>query len=140
MTDVRLVDIRDTDLSVDEVLAAVRDPSAGGLAFFVGAVRDTDEGKEVRTLDYEAHPTASEELWHVMRAVADRHDVVAIAAVHRIGHLEVGDTAVIVAASAIHRGEAFAAARDLIDRLKEAVPIWKKQQYDDGTTDWVGSP
>ncbi|MDQ1724877.1 MAG: molybdopterin synthase catalytic subunit [Frankiaceae bacterium] len=140
MTDVRLVDIRDTELSVDEVLAAVRDPGAGGLAFFVGAVRDTDEGKCVQTLDYEAHPTASDELWRVMRDVADRHDVVAIAAVHRIGHLEIGDTAVIVAASAVHRREAFAAAHDLIDTLKETVPIWKKQRYDDGTTDWVGSP
>ncbi|MDQ1726051.1 MAG: molybdopterin synthase catalytic subunit [Frankiaceae bacterium] len=140
MTDVRLVDIRDTELSVDEVLAAVRDPSAGGLALFVGAVRDADEGKGVRTLDYEAHPTALDELWGVMKKVASEHDVVAIAAVHRIGHLEVGDTAVVVAASAVHRAEAFAAARALIDELKDTVPIWKKQRYDDGTTDWVGSP
>jgi len=140
MTDVRLVDIRDTDLSVDEVLAAVRDPRAGGLAFFVGAVRDTDEGKGVQTLDYEAHPSALDELWSVMQKVAAAHDVVALAAVHRIGHLEVGDTAVIVAASAVHRAEAFAAARALIDELKETVPIWKKQRYEDGSTDWVGSP
>ncbi|MCU1675947.1 MAG: molybdopterin synthase [Frankiales bacterium] len=140
MTDVRLVDIRDTELSIDEVLAAVRDPSAGGLAFFVGAVRDTDEGKGVETLDYEAHPTALDELRAVMKVVADAHDVVAIAAVHRIGHLEIGDTAVIVAASAVHRAEAFEAARALIDRLKETVPIWKKQRYGDGSTDWVGSP
>ena len=140
MTDVRLVDIRDSPLSVDEVLAAVSDPSAGGLAFFVGAVRDTDEGKGVATLDYEAHPSAKDELWRVMQSVATTHDIVAIAAVHRIGHLEVGDTAVVVAASAVHRAEAFAAARDLIDLLKETVPIWKKQRYADGSTDWVGSP
>jgi molybdopterin synthase catalytic subunit len=140
MTEVRLVDIRDSALSVDEVLSAVRDNSAGGLAFFVGAVRDTDEGRGVQTLDYEAHPTALDELWAVMKKVAAEHEVVAIAAVHRVGHLAIGDTAVIVAASAVHRGEAFAAARALIDELKETVPIWKKQRYDDGSTDWVGSP
>jgi molybdopterin synthase catalytic subunit len=140
VTDVRLVDIRDSALSVDEVLAAVRDPRAGGVTFFVGAVRDSDEGRGVTTLDYESHPTAITELARVTREIAETHDVIAVAAVHRIGHLDIGDLAVVVAASAVHRAEAFEAARALIDRLKESVPIWKRQSYDDGSTDWVGSP
>ena len=137
---VRLVDIRDTPLSVDEVVAAASDPAAGGLTLFVGAVRDHDENKSVTALEYSAHPTALDLLTEVAEEVAKEYDVLAVAAVHRVGHLEIGDLAVVVATAAAHRGEAFEASRALIDRLKERVPIWKHQLFADGSDEWVGTP
>ena len=136
----RLVDIRETPLDVDEVLAAVDDVSAGGVTLFVGKVRDHDGGRGVTGLDYTAHPTALDRLTEVCRAVAGNHDVHAIAAVHRIGTLAIGDAAVIIATSSAHRGVAFEASRELIDTLKATVPIWKHQTFADGTEEWVGTP
>ena len=137
---VRLVEIRDTPLDVSEVVAAVSDDAAGGLTLFVGAVRDEDGARAVSRLDYTAHPTALDRLREVVDAVAARHPVTAVAAVHRVGLLEIGDLAVVVAAAAPHRGEAFDAARDLIDDLKATVPIWKHQVFTDGAEEWVGTP
>lgn len=137
---VRLVDIRETPLSVDEVMTALADAAAGGLTLFVGAVRDHDENKSVTGLEYSAHPTALAELTEVAEEVGREYDVLAIAAVHRVGRLEIGDAAVIVATAAAHRGEAFEASRALIDRLKQRVPIWKHQLFTDGTDEWVGTP
>ena len=137
---VRLVEIRETPLDVSEVMAAVGDETAGGVTLFVGAVRDHDDARAVARLDYTAHPTALDRLQDVVRAVADRHPVTAVAAVHRVGPLEIGDLAVVVAAAAAHRGEAFDAARDLIDDLKATVPIWKHQVFADGEDEWVGTP
>ena len=136
---VRLVSLRSTALSVDEVLAAVSDPKAGGHAVFVGTVRDHDGGQDVTDLTYTAHPSASRALWHVALDVADAEGVIAVAAVHRLGDLAIGDLAVVVAVSAVHRAEAFAASRRLIDELKASVPIWKHQRFVDGTTEWVGA-
>ena len=137
---IRLVDIRETPLEVSEVLAAVQDAAAGGVTVFVGTVRDHDDAQAVAALDYSAHPSALPRLREVVESVVGRHPVTAVAAVHRIGHLEVGDLAVIVAAAADHRGEAFDAARDLIDDLKNTVPIWKHQTFSDGSDEWVGLP
>ena len=137
---VRLVDIRRTPLDVAEVLAAVGDDAAGGVTLFVGAVRDHDAAKAVSHLDYTAHPTAAARLREVVEAVAGRHPGTAVAAVHRVGELAIGDAAVIVAAAAAHRGESFDAARELIDDLKATVPIWKHQSFADGTEEWVGTP
>jgi molybdopterin synthase catalytic subunit len=137
---VRLIGLRETPLSVDEVVEAVRDPAAGGLVVFVGAVRDSDGGREVARLDYEAHPSAETQLAAVAEAVAARYPAVAVAATHRVGSLAIGDLAVVVAASCPHRGEAFAAARELIDELKATVPIWKHQIFVDGGEEWVGTP
>ncbi len=137
---IRLAAIRDTPLSVEEVLAAVEDPAAGGVVSFTGLVRSSDEGRQVTALEYSAHPTATEALLSVMDAVAADLPVVAVAAVHRVGMLAIGDVAVIVAASAAHRDEAFLAARRLIDDLKATVPIWKHQLFTDGTEEWVGTP
>jgi molybdopterin synthase catalytic subunit len=140
VTTVRLLDVRDEPLSVDEVLAAVSDPGAGGTCVFVGTVRDVDGGRAVTVLDYTAHPSVSAILREVADEVASRHPVNAVAAVHRVGELKVGDVAVVVAAAAPHRGEAFDACRQLIDELKTRVPIWKHQRFDDGGEEWVGSP
>lgn len=137
---VRLVALRDAPLSVDEVHAAVAHPGAGGVVLFVGAVREEDGGRPVRGLGYTAHPSAERELRAVAERVAAAHPGCLLAAVHRVGELAVGDLAVVVAAAAPHRGEAFAAARRLIDDLKAGVPIWKHQRFVDGTAEWVGSP
>jgi molybdopterin synthase catalytic subunit len=137
---VRLVAIREEPLDVGEVLAAVEDAAAGGVTFFVGNVRDHDDARSVEGLDYSAHPTALDRLREVVEAVAARHPVSAVVAVHRVGTLAIGDAAVVVAAAAAHRGEAFDAARELIDDLKATVPIWKHQRFADGTEEWVGTP
>ncbi|WP_460365212.1 molybdenum cofactor biosynthesis protein MoaE [Actinocorallia lasiicapitis] len=142
---IRLAEIRETELSVDEVVNAVKDPAAGGTAFFVGTVRDHDRAqggdapKAVTGLSYSAHPSASEQLREVMEKIAAEFPVTALAAVHRVGDLEIGDSAVIVAAASAHRAEAFAACRRLIDDLKHQVPIWKHQQFTDGASEWVGA-
>jgi len=134
------LDIRDTPLSVDEALAAVGGPGAGGLVVFIGVVRDNDDGRGVERLDYSAHPEAAPALERVARGVAEAVPVLALAAVHRVGSLAVGDLAVVVAASAAHRGEAFTACRRLIDELKAEVPIWKHQRFTSGDDEWVGLP
>lgn len=124
-------------LSVETCIAAVADPRAGGTGCFVGAVRADDDGRTVTALCYEAHPTAEAKLAEACRA-ALTGDVIAVAAEHRTGWLEVGDLAVVVAVSAPHRGEALTAATDLIDAIKAGVPIWKEQHYTDGSADWTG--
>ena len=137
---VALVALRDEPLSVDEVLDAVRHPACGGVALFVGVVRDHDHGDAVTGLDYEAHPSALERMRGTCTDVLERSRAQRVAAVHRTGALRVGDLAVVVAASAPHRGEALDACRDLIDTLKAQVPIWKHQSLGDGSTEWVGMP
>ncbi|MGQ2911663.1 molybdenum cofactor biosynthesis protein MoaE [Aeromicrobium sp.] len=139
MSSVRLVDVRDTALSLDEVFEAVRDPAAGGVALFVGTVRDHDDGRDVAALQYSAHPSAVQQLREVAERVAHGEDVVAVAAVHRVGDLAIGDLAVVVAVSAAHRAEAFAAGRRLIDELKAEVPVWKHQTFGAGDATWVGA-
>ncbi|TYL46072.1 molybdenum cofactor biosynthesis protein MoaE [Nocardioides sp. BGMRC 2183] len=137
---VRLAAISDAPLSVAEVLDTLDDPGAGGLVLFVGRVRDHDGGKGVRGLGYSAHPSAVDRLREVCHRVAEQYDVTALAAVHRVGDLAVGDLAVVVATTAAHRGSSFDASRALIDTLKAEVPIWKHQLFDDGTEEWVGAP
>ena len=140
MSVVRLLALRDTPLDVAEVLAAVEDPAAGGVVSFTGLVRDHDGGRGVSELEYVAHPGAEDALRAVADKIAAELPVHALAAVHRTGLLAVGDIAVVVAASASHRGQAFEAARRLIDDLKDAVPIWKRQVFADGEQEWVGTP
>ncbi len=139
MNVIRLAEVRDTPLSVDEVRNAIADPAAGGIALFAGAVRDHDEGKSVTALSYTAHPSAADQLRQVAERVAARFDVQAVAAVHRVGDLAIGDLAVVVGVSSGHRGTAFEACRALIDELKETVPIWKHQRFTGGGSEWVNS-
>ena len=136
----RLLALRDVPLDVAEALAAVEDPRAGGVVSFTGVVRDTDGGRAVTELEYSAHPDAEAALRRVAEQVAADLPVHGLAAVHRTGLLRVGDVAVVVAASAAHRGQAFEAARRLIDDLKATVPIWKRQVFTGGDEEWVGTP
>jgi molybdopterin synthase catalytic subunit len=137
VTAVRLVDIRDTPLSLDEVYGAVGDASAGGICLFVGTVRDHDGGQAVSALGYSSHPTAVARLREVAERIAGECDVVALAGVHRVGDLAIGDLAVVVGASAAHRADAFEACRRLIDELKTDVPVWKHQTFASGDAEWV---
>lgn len=134
---VRLVDVRDTPLDPAEVLAAVCDAAAGGINLFVGTVREQDHGDAVAHLEYSSHPTVVVRLHDLAAEIAEQYDVVAIAALHRVGVLGIGDIAVVSAVAAAHRGSAFEASRVLIDRLKAEVPIWKHQLFADGAEEWV---
>ncbi|WP_432089028.1 MULTISPECIES: molybdenum cofactor biosynthesis protein MoaE [unclassified Streptomyces] len=136
---IKLLAIRESPLSVDEVFRAVGDDASGGTTLFVGTVRNHDGGADVDGLGYSCHPSAGAELRRVAEKVVANHPVRALAAVHRVGDLRVGDIAVVVAVSCPHRAEAFEACRTLIDDLKHEVPIWKHQTFSDGTEEWVGS-
>lgn len=137
---VRLAEISDRPLSVDRLLGLVADRGTGGVALFVGVVRETDAGEQVVSLDYTRHPSADAALLASAERVAAAHDVRAVAVAHRIGHLEIGDLAVVVATGAVHRGPALAACQALIDDLKASVPIWKEQHLSSGEVTWVGLP
>jgi molybdopterin synthase catalytic subunit len=135
---VSLVRIRSEALSLDELIAAVSHPSAGGITTFLGVVRETNEGHTVTLLEYEAYGTMAEaELSRILDEIASEMPGVRIAATHRTGPLNVGDVAVACAASAPHRAEAFRACRALIDRIKARLPIWKREHGPDGPY-WVG--
>lgn len=137
---VRLVDVRDEPLDIEEVYDAVGDDAAGAAALFVGAVRESDGGKPVDGLEYSAHAQALPTLRRIAEEVAQTHGLTGVAVVHRIGELDIGDLAVVAAASSPHRAEAFEGCRVLVERLKTEAPIWKHQQFADGTDEWVGTP
>jgi molybdopterin synthase catalytic subunit len=139
VSQIRLIAIRETELSVDEVRAAVADPAAGGEVLFAGTVRDNDADRGVTALSYTAHPSAEAELRRVAEDIVAKYDVIAVAAVHRVGDLAVGDLAVVVGVACAHRAEAFHACHALIDELKASAPIWKHQRFTDGSDEWVGS-
>src|SRR5215217_2077580 len=137
---IRQVGISETPLDVAEVLRRVSGPEVGGIALFVGTVRNRDHDADVVSLDYTQHPSAIDVLTRCAEETADQHDVLAIAVEHRVGHLEVGDLAVVVAIGASHRGEALAACAHLINTVKAEVPIWKEQHFASGDSEWVGLP
>ena len=134
-----MTELRAEPLSVDQVRAAVADPAAGGIAIFIGAVRDHDHGRGVTALSYSAHPSAAAELGKVAEKVAASHPILALAVMHRTGDLQIGDLAVVAAVAAEHRDVAFAACQQLVDDLKATVPIWKRQSFAAGDSEWVNS-
>ncbi len=139
-------------ISVDQAIAAVESDTAGAVVSFSGVVRNHDGGKQVERLSYSAHPTAHQVMADVVARLVAEHagepssgsagtagQPVRIWAAHRIGLLEIGDPALVCAVSAAHRGQAFAVCSELVDRIKEQVPIWKEQFFADGTVEWVGA-
>jgi molybdopterin synthase catalytic subunit len=116
----------------------VRSPHCGAVVTFLGTVRDLTGDKVTVALDYEAYPgMAEKKLAEIEADVRGRWTVGDIAMVHRLGHMDVGEVSVAVAVSCPHRADAFAACRHAIDRLKELVPIWKRERWADGSTEWV---
>jgi len=130
----KLFEVTDSVLSVDEVVARLADPAIGAVATFVGVVRGSTGGRKTLYLEYEAYPEMAEEtLRQVGEEVQSRWpEVRQVSIVHRIGHLEVGEAAVVIALSAAHRRQVFDALHYAIDRIKEIVPIWKKEVWADG--------
>ncbi|MBI4382251.1 MAG: molybdenum cofactor biosynthesis protein MoaE [candidate division NC10 bacterium] len=133
-----MFDITDRSLSLEPLVSAVTRSSSGAVASFLGVVREQTRGRQVLYLEYEAY---REMAIPKMREIADeirrKWKVDEIAMVHRIGHLEIGEASVAIAVSAPHRHQALAACAYAIDRLKETVPIWKKEVWTDGE-EWVG--
>jgi molybdopterin synthase catalytic subunit len=126
-------------IDLGPLLDSVQSPSRGGVACFLGTVRDHHSGREVLRLDYSAYiPMAEAELARIVAEAESRWDV-AVAMRHRIGSLEIGDAAVAVAVASGHREEAFVACRYVIEEVKRRVPIWKKEYFADGTVEWVGA-
>lgn len=115
----------------------VADPAAGASVVFAGDVRDNDHGRSVVALTYEAHPNAQLVLEEVAQEVSATHDVIAVAVAHRHGPISIGESALVAAVSARHRQQAFEACVALVEMTKERIPIWKHQQFDDGTDEWV---
>jgi molybdopterin synthase catalytic subunit len=135
-----VIELRHESLSVDECLRAVRVPESGGIAVFVGCVREESDGRRVEHLEYEAYELmAIDKLTQVAQEARERWPVQAVAIQHRLGRLGVGDDAVVIAVSCPHRAEAFASCKYVIDRIKEVVPIWKKE-FDGSGGVWVGGP
>jgi len=126
-------------LSPDAVAGSVGDPAAGGIVIFSGVVRNEKDGRPVKYLEYEAHaPMAEAKLREIGAEVRRRWpSVKAVAILHRIGRLEIGESSVLIAVSAAHRREAFEACHYAIDTLKQTVPVWKKEHFEDGEV-WVG--
>jgi molybdopterin synthase catalytic subunit len=125
-------------IDLGRLVAAVQDPAAGGIATFTGTTRDHNEGRRVTLLEYEAYPGMAErEMERIGAEAARRWPICKIAMVHRAGRVPVGEASVAIAVSAAHRDEAFAACRFAIDRLKEIVPIWKKEHFEGGEV-WIG--
>lgn len=139
MSGVRLAAISDVALDLDAHLAAVDDPASGAVTTFVGRVRDhdPDAATPVVALEYTAHPDASGVLERIARdAIGSSRALVAVS--HRIGRLEVGDAAVVIAVASPHRAEAFEVCRAIIETIKTDLPVWKRQVQADGTTAWKG--
>ena len=131
--------IVDAPIDVEAVSNAVADPGAGAIVTFVGTVRDAARGQSVRYLEYEAYPAAAERMMaRIGEEIRARWGIERLAITHRVGRLEIGEASVAIAVASPHRAEAFDACRYAIDRIKEIVPIWKKEFYADGET-WIGS-
>lgn len=135
-----MIELRQDELSLDLCVQAVRGPGNGGIVTFVGCVRQDSDGKTVEFLEYEAYePMALAKLEQVVAEAEAQWPVNGIAIQHRLGRLEIGDDAVVIAVACPHRAEAFAACQYAIDRIKEIVPIWKKEHGEGGAV-WIGGP
>ena len=135
----KLFEITTEAISVDGVVGRLADPAIGAVVTFVGVVRGETDGREVHCLEYEAYQEmAEEQLRQIGDEIRERWKPIReVTIVHRVGRLQVGETAVVIALSAAHRQDTFDALRYAIDRLKEIVPLWKKEVWADGAGDWV---
>ena len=130
--------VTEEPLSLEAVAAEVADERAGAVATFTGTVRRHSRGRDVTRLEYEAYAEMAEEVMAQLAAdLQERYELCAIAIHHRVGTLEIGEASVVIAVSAPHRQDALAACKDAIDRLKETVPLWKKEVYEGGE-EWIG--
>ena len=128
------------EIITSETLATlVKSDTAGAVVTFSGNVRNHDKGKSVKTLKYEVHPSAQNVIEKIVNEVIAKHNVVNVAVAHRYGAIAIGESAFVVAVASAHRGPAFACCNELVERVKAELPIWKYQEFADGTTEWVNS-
>ncbi len=132
-----LAEISKDRIDIDVVEAAVAGPEHGAVVLLSGVVRNHDGGQAVSALEYQAHPDAEKFLRACCAEVAAQSGL-PVAAVHRVGDLVVGDVALVAAVASPHRAEAFATCATLVERIKSEVPIWKRQHFATGTSEWVG--
>ena len=131
--------ITNESINPELVTDCVRSDSNGAVITFLGTTRDTTAGRKVRYLEYEAYrPMADQTLEQIVNEINEKWSVGDVAVAHRLGRLEIGDISLVVAVSAPHRGDAFLACQYSVDRIKQIVPIWKKEMFEDGEI-WVGS-
>lgn len=125
-------------LSLERVVAEVASDDAGAIATFVGTTRARSRGRDVVRLEYEAYEGMAEaEMERIAASLKERHGLIDVAIHHRVGPVEIGETSVVIAISAAHRGAALAACAEAIDTLKQSVPLWKKELYEGGE-EWIG--
>jgi molybdopterin synthase catalytic subunit len=133
-----MISLTESPIDYHALTESVRSPQAGAVVLFLGTVREHTHGRRTIALDYEAYPQMAEaKLAELESAARSRWPVIDVGIVHRLGHLELGDISVAVAVGCPHRAQAFEAGQFLIDELKVCVPIWKKENWDDGSTEWV---
>jgi molybdopterin synthase catalytic subunit len=133
-----MVELTNDAIDMAQVLAGVESPQAGAIVLFVGTTREFTQGRRTASLEYECYPEmARQEMCKLEEQARQRWPIVACSIVHRLGHLEIGEASVAIAVSSPHRQAAFEAGQWLIDTLKQLVPIWKKENWNDGTSEWV---
>lgn len=126
-------------ITAEDLTAEVKSDKVGAVVTFSGDVRNHDKGKMVTSLNYEVHPSAQKVIEKITNEVATKHEILNVSVAHRYGPIPIGESAFVVAVSAAHREPAFAACQELVERVKAELPIWKYQEFADGTTEWVNS-
>jgi molybdopterin synthase catalytic subunit len=134
---VMLAMITSEPIDEEAVRRSVEAPESGAVVVFSGIVRNHDHGRSILSLDYQAHPSAEQLLNECCTEVAEASGL-QVAAAHRIGSLQIGEVALYAAVAASHRREAFATCEELVERIKHTIPIWKRQYFSDGVSEWVG--
>lgn len=133
-------EISDTPLDPATLTAETAHDAAGAVVTFAGVVRNHDLGQAVDSIEYSSHPQAPQIIAELAAEFTGREGVRAISLVHRVGHLQIGDLAMVAVVAAEHRAQAFSATSDLVDEVKKRLPVWKKQHFSDGHTEWTGLP
>ena len=133
-----MIQLNHDPIDASEVLASVQSPAAGAVVLFLGTTREFTAGRQTESLDYESYgEMAARKLAELEQQARQQWSLTEVTIVHRLGHLGIGEASVAIAVSAPHRKDAFTAGQWLIDTLKEIVPIWKKENWADGTSEWV---
>ncbi|MFP6669042.1 MAG: molybdenum cofactor biosynthesis protein MoaE [Pirellulales bacterium] len=133
-----MIAITESSIDIEALLAEISTPDAGAVVLFLGTTRQTTDGRQTESLDYECYEEmAARKLTSLESEARQRWPLLNCGIIHRIGHLEIGQASVAVAVSTAHRQAAFEAGKWLIDTLKEVVPIWKKENWADGSSEWV---
>ena len=131
--------VTESVISAEGLARLVKSDSAGAIVTFSGDVRNHDNGKGVQSLVYEIHPSAQSVIERIAQEVSAKYEIIKLATAHRYGAIPIGESAFVVAVSAVHRAPALACCEELVNRVKAELPIWKYQTFVDGTTEWVNS-